>query len=266
MIILTGDIKVNYFEYGSKEGMPVVFIHGFPFNHRMWEPQIKELPESIRAIVYDVRGHGASSVGDGQFTIEMFVDDLIAMLDQLNLEKPVLCGLSMGGYIALRTAERYPERIKALVLCDTKSGTDTDEEKIKRSSSMKAVKTYGVPSFADEFVKAVFWKKTFATNPQAVEFIKEIIRSNSSLGICGTLLALASRTDTTQCLASIGIPACIIVGEHDMRTPPSVAREMRNAISGSELFIVSNAGHMSNLENSKEFNKYLFAFLNNFKQ
>ncbi|MBN1397852.1 MAG: alpha/beta fold hydrolase [Bacteroidetes bacterium] len=266
MIILAGDIKVNYFEYGSKDGLPVVFIHGFPFNHRMWEPQIKEIPENIRAILYDVRGHGASSVGDGQFTIEMFVDDLIAMLDQLSIEKSVLCGLSMGGYIALRTAERHPERIKGLVLCDTKSGTDTDEEKVKRTSSMKAVKTYGVPAFADEFVKAVFWEKTFVTNPKVVEFIKEIIRSNSSLGICGTLLALASRTDTTKSLASTGIPACIIVGEHDMRTPVSVAREMQNAIPESELHIISDAGHMSNLENSEEFNKYLFAFLKKFKQ
>ncbi len=261
MIILAGDIKVNYFEYGSKEGMPVVFIHGFPFDHRMWEPQIKEIPENIRTIIYDVRGHGASSVGDGQFTIEMFVDDLIAMLDQLNIEKPVLCGLSMGGYIALRTVERHPERIKGLVLCDTKSGPDTNEEKIKRTSSIRALKTYGVPAFADEFVKSVFWEKTLERNPKVIEFIKGIIRTNSSLGICGTLLALASRTDTTQCLGSINIPACIIVGEHDMRTPPSVSREMQNAISGSELHIVSNAGHMSNLENSEEFNKYLFTFL-----
>lgn len=261
MNILVDDTVISYFEYGSTQGLPVIFIHGFPFSHRMWEPQIHELPKDIHAVTYDVRGHGLSGVGDGQFTLELFVDDLIALLDHLRIEKTVLCGLSMGGYIALRTVERHPDRIKGLVLCDTKSGTDTNEEKIRRTGSIKTVKSSGVSAFTDNFVKAVFWAKTFERNPGVIEFIKELIRTNSTLGICGTLLALASRTETTQGLSSINVPTCIIVGEYDLRTPPSCAQEMHNTISGSELHILSNAGHMSNLENSKDFNKILIAFL-----
>ncbi len=215
----------------------------------------------IHAITYDVRGHGSSSVGDGQYTIELFVDDLIALLDHLGIEKAVICGLSMGGYIALRAAERHPNRIEGLVLCDTKSETDTDDEKIKRSDSIKTVKSAGVSVFTDNFVKAVLWSRTLESNPEVVEFIRELIRTNSTLGICGTLLALASRTDTTRGLSSIKVPVCIIVGEYDLRTPPLYAQEMHKAITGSELHILSNSGHMSNLENSKDFNEILAAFL-----
>ena len=261
MKTLINDISVSYTERGSSHGLPVIFIHGFPFGHKMWKPQMRELPNDIHAVAYDVRGHGSSDVGDGQFTIELFVDDLIALLDHLGIEKAVLCGLSMGGYIALRAIERHPNRIKGLVLCDTKSETDTNEEKIKRTSSIKIVKAAGVAAFTDDFIKAVFWAKTIKNNPGAIEFIKELIRTNSILGICGTLLALASRTDTTQSLSSINVPTCIIVGEYDLRTPPFCAQGLHKAIAGSELHILSNAGHMSNLENTKDFNENLVAFL-----
>jgi len=261
MKILINDIAINYIERGPSQGLPVVFIHGFPFSHKMWEPQMRELSNDIHAITYDVRGHGSSDVGDGQFTIELFVDDLIVLLDHLGIEKAVLCGLSMGGYIALRAIERHPNRIKGLVLCDTKSESDTNEEKIKRTSSIKTVKAAGVSAFAENFVKSVFWPKTFENNPGAVEFIKELIRVNSTLGICGTLLALVSRTDTTQSLSSIDVPTCIIVGEYDLLTPPFCAQGMHKAIARSELHILSNAGHISNLENTKDFNENLIAFL-----
>ncbi|MGD0591022.1 MAG: alpha/beta fold hydrolase [Bacteroidota bacterium] len=261
MKTLINDITVSYIEHGSSQGLPVVFIHGFPFSRKMWEPQMLELPNDILAIAYDVRGHGFSDVGDGQFTIELFVDDLIVLLDHLGIEKAVLCGLSMGGYIALRAIERHPNRIKGLLLCDTKSEPDTSDEKIKRANSIKTIKSAGVSAFAENFVKAVFWPKTFEKNPGAIEFIKELVRANSALGICGTLLALASRTDTTQSLSSIDIPTCIIVGEYDLLTPPSCAQRMHEAIAGSELHILSNASHMSNLENIKDFNKRLTDFL-----
>jgi 3-oxoadipate enol-lactonase len=261
MKILINDITINYIKHGSSHGLPVVFIHGFPFSYKMWEPQMRELSNDIHAIAYDVRGHGSSDVGDGQFTIELFVDDLIVLLNHLDIEKAVLCGLSMGGYIALRAIERYPNRIKGLVLCDTKSESDTNEEKIKRTNSIKTVKSAGVSAFAENFVKGIFCMKTFEKNPGAIEFIKELICANSTLGICGTFLALASRTDTIQSLSSIDVPTCIIVGEYDLLTPPSSAQGMHKAIAGSELHILSNAGHMSNLENTKDFNENLVAFL-----
>jgi 3-oxoadipate enol-lactonase len=258
---LINNIRIQYNQHGTSQLPPLVFIHGFPFSQKMWEPQMQDLPNDFSAITYDIRGLGLSDVSDGQYTIELFVDDLIALLDTLAVEKAILCGLSMGGYIALRTIERHPDRICGLALCDTKSGCDTNEEKIKRTGALKTIKSAGISSYAEGFVKAVFWEKTFEKNPKAVQFIKDIILSNSPLGICGTLLALAARTDTTQSLTTIRVPTCIIVGEHDLRTPPSVAKEMHNAIIHSELHVLSDAAHMSNLENVKDFNRTLKDFL-----
>jgi len=261
MKAILNDVAINYNERGMPQGLPVVFIHGFPFSHGMWEPQMNVMPNNIHAIAYDVRGHGASDVGDGQFTIELFVDDLIALLDHLFIKKAILCGLSMGGYIALRTFEKYPDRVCGLILCDTKSEPDTNAAKINRTVTMKAVKAAGVPAFAEDFVKNIFWDKTFERNPNVIAFIKQIICANSPRGICGTLLALGSRTDTTPVLSSIHIPTCIIVGEHDKLTPPSDAQTMHTMIDGSELHILPYAAHMSNLENTQEFNERIMAFL-----
>jgi len=168
------DVAINYTERGMTQGLPVVFIHGFPFNHEMWKPQINIMPNNIYVIAYDVRGHGLSDAGDGQFTLELFVDDLIALLDHLHIEKAVLCGLSMGGYIALRTFERHPDRVCGLILRDTKSEPDSDTAKIKRAGTIKAVKAAGVRAFAEDFVKAIFWEKTFERNPSIITFIKNI--------------------------------------------------------------------------------------------
>lgn len=265
MKVKLNNTTINYTERGLPQGLPVVFIHGFPFDHTMWEPQMKALPNHIRAITYDVRGHGQSDVADGQYTIEFFVDDLIALLDLLVVEQAVLCGLSMGGYIALRAAERHPDRIKALVLCDTRSEADPNEGRVKRSAAIKSIKTDGVPAFAEGFVKAIFAERTFQNNPKAIEEIKSAIKINSPIGICGTLLALASRTDTTAYLPHINVPTLILVGEQDKLTPPSASRAMHEAIQGSEIRIISHAAHMSNLENPSEFNRHLIEFLNKLK-
>jgi 3-oxoadipate enol-lactonase len=262
MKIKLNGLTMNYAERGLPQGTPVVFIHGFPFDHSMWDPQMKALPNHFRAITYDVRGHGMSDVGDGQYTIEFFVDDLIALLDHLVIDKAIFCGLSMGGYIALRAYERHPGRFKALVLCDTKSEADTNDGKIKRSATLKTVKTEGVGVFASEFVKIIFAPQTFQAQPDVIDSIKSTIVANSPLGISGAALALATRTDTTGVLSKIAVPTLILVGEDDHLTPPSASQAMQRQIAGSELHIIHQAGHMSNLENAPEFNKHLIDFLN----
>jgi 3-oxoadipate enol-lactonase len=253
--------STDYNIYGKASGLPVVFIHGFPFSQEMWRSQVAELSGDHRVITYDVRGHGESEVGDGQYTIEFFVDDLIGLLDHLRIEKAVVIGLSMGGYIALRAIERNPERFRGLVLCDTRSEADTNEGKIKRAANIQSVRTDGVKKYAEGFVKAVFASQTFERNPEAVKFIREIIEKTSRIAIAGTLLALASRTDTTESLSKINVPTLILVGEHDALTPVSAVRSMSEKIRQSELHVVSNAAHLSNLENPEEFNKHLSGFL-----
>jgi 3-oxoadipate enol-lactonase len=256
---------MNYTERGLPQGIPIVFIHGFPFNHTMWDPQMKALPNHYRAVTYDIRGHGDSAVGDGQYSIEFFVDDLLALLDHLVIDKTILCGLSMGGYIALRAYERFPERIRALVLCDTKSEADTNEAKVKRSATVRSVKTTGVGPFADDFAKLVFAPQSFQTHPEAVEAIKAAIRANSPIGISGAAFALGCRTDTTSVLSSIKVPTLVLVGEYDTLTPPAAAETLHRQITKSEFHAIPAAGHMSNLENPAEFNRHLIEFLNRLK-
>ncbi|MBM2853064.1 MAG: hypothetical protein HW420_1611 [Candidatus Nitrosotenuis sp.] len=104
----------------------------------MWKAQIALLQENgFRVISYDLRGHGQSDVGDGQYTLELFVDDLIALLDYLKITKTVVCGFSMGGYVALRAIERNPERFNALILCDTTSSADSNEARLRRATSSR---------------------------------------------------------------------------------------------------------------------------------
>ncbi len=261
MLVRINNLSLHYIEQGRGNGRPVVFIHGFPFNCRMWQPQLAALPEQIHAIAYDVRGHGRSAVGDGLYSLEFFVDDLMALLDHLELEQVVLCGMSMGGYIALRALERYRERFGALVLCDTRSEADNDQARVNRAAAIRALAEEGIAAFADNFVNLVFAPGTFRTNPAAIDLIKEMILATDPRAIGGTLLALAARTDTTPALPQLDLPALVLVGEHDRLTPPDAAQALAGLLPRAQLYVIPRAGHMSNLENPGYFNERLFAFL-----
>ncbi|MBE0566294.1 MAG: alpha/beta fold hydrolase [Krumholzibacteria bacterium] len=261
MQTLINGVTIHYVEQGAVTALPVVFIHGFPFSHAMWAPQLDAVAARHRAVAYDLRGHGRSGVGDGQYTVEGHVDDLLALLDHLGIARAVLVGLSMGGYVALRAVERAPGRCRGLALCDTRSEADGNEAKLKRAAGAAAVKRDGAAAFADGFVKAVFAPGTFAARPEAVEAIRLIIAGTEPLAIAGTLLALAGRTDTTESLARIAVPTLIMVGEHDEVTPPDASCAMHGLIPQAELHIVPGAGHLSSVENPDFFNRKLLAFL-----
>ncbi|MCC7344674.1 MAG: alpha/beta fold hydrolase [Deltaproteobacteria bacterium] len=248
-------------ESGDPQGLPVVFLHGFPFSHAMWRPQLEALPAGLRAVAYDLQGLGASDPGDGQYTLEGHVDDLIGLLDWLSIAKVAVVGLSMGGYIALRALERNPERFLAAALCDTRSEADADEAKLRRAAQVKEVKEKGSAHFAEGFLKAVFAPESFELRPEAVALIRGIVAATTPRGIAGTLIALAARSDTTASLEKIRVPVLILVGEKDQTTPPDAARAMHKKIRGSRLEIIPGAAHLSNLENPEAFNHRLFEFL-----
>jgi 3-oxoadipate enol-lactonase len=261
MIATLNGVPFHYVENGSRDALPVIFLHGFPFSHAMWEPQMQAVGARYRAIAYDLRGHGESSVGDGQYSMEGHVDDLLALMDHLQIASCIAVGLSMGGYVVLRALERNPTRFRAAVLCDTRSEPDTNENKVKRFAGMNAVKAQGSAAFADGFVKAVFAPASFNRHAATIASIRSVIASTPPLAIAGTLLALASRTDTTPSLGNIRVPVLIMVGESDATTPPAASQAMHERIPGSQLHIIPDAAHMSNLENTEVFNRHLLAFL-----
>ncbi len=261
MHTLINGAHLYWVERGAPEAVPVVFVHGFPFSHAMWDDQLEAAGIRYRAIAYDVRGHGQSDVGDGQYTIEGHVDDLLALMEALKLDRPVVAGLSMGGYIVLRALERAQERFRAAVLCDTRSDADGNESKLRRFSVVDSIKRIGAEAFAREFVKSIFTPGTAQQSPDAVAKIQRVIARTTPLSIAGTQLALASRTDTTASLAGLRLPVLILVGEKDLITPVAAAQAMKERIPNAELEIVPGAAHMSNLENPPFFNERLLAFL-----
>jgi 3-oxoadipate enol-lactonase len=252
---------LNIVESGSPFAAPVIFVHGFPFSHAMWHHQLPLVAREYRTVAYDLRGMGESSPGDGLFTIEGHVDDLMGILDYFQIAKATIIGLSMGGYITLRALERNPERFSAAVLCDTRSEADTNEVRLNRAKSIADVNQRGSAAFAAEFLKKIFAPESFHRNAREVELIRDIISRTHPLSIAATLLALAARSDTTASLKRITVPTLVMVGELDAITPPDASRAMHELITGSTLHIIPNAAHMSPMENPSEFNAHLAGFL-----
>jgi pimeloyl-ACP methyl ester carboxylesterase len=265
MKFLSEGIAIEYEVSGPRAGLPVVFVHGFPFDRHMWKPQLDALKDRYYAVTYDIRGFGASDAGDGQYSVEYFVDDLIGLLDHLKIPKAVVAGLSMGGYIALRAIERHPDRFRGAVLADTRSEPDTNEGKVKRATQARSVKKEGMKKFADGFLSAAFHPETPERLPDVVRTIRAVVEKTSPVAAAGTLIALAARTDTTPSLFAMKIPALILVGQNDSITPPAASSAMKEKIPGAELHILPGAGHLSNLESSEEFNRRLLHFLSTLK-
>jgi 3-oxoadipate enol-lactonase len=264
--ILINGIQVSYKEVGIANSLPVIFIHGFPFNKSMWEVQMTALSDSYRCIAYDVRGHGDSGKGEIEFSVSQFADDLLAFMDALKIEKAIVVGLSMGGYIALNAIKKNPEKIAGLVLCDTQCAADTDEGRDKRKKTIAFIKKNGLGIYSEESLKNLFAPASFQAKKEEVQFIHQAILTTHAETICLTLQALANRKETCSSLADIKVPVCIVVGSEDKITPPSSALKMNELINNSELIVIEGAGHLSNLENPEQFNEHLKSFLSkNFK-
>ena len=239
----------------------MIFIHGFPLNKEMWNGQVEELMENYRVIAYDIRGHGNSDAGDGNFSVEIFVNDLLSLMDALKIDKTTLCGFSMGGYIALNAIENYPGRFNALLLCDTNCTGDKPEAKEKRMKAIESIKEKGLELYAEESLKKLFAPISFSKHKEEIAIVKEMILKTSKQSLYKTLNALAERSETCSKLNQIKVPVLIMVGKEDEITPPEVSLSMHKKIKNSSIHIIDRAGHMSNMENPGQFNEHLMNFL-----
>ena len=246
---------------GPEAGPPVVLLHGFPFDHTLWDPQAARLAPEFRVVAYDARAHGLSGGAGAPFAFEDFVDDLLGVLDALRIDRAILVGLSMGGYVALRFAEREPARVRALVLSDTKSAADGDEARLARAAGVRKVRDSGVAAFADGFLPKALAKRTIEGRPGVVSKVRGMILGCSAAGIAGTLVAMAGRTDTTASLGRIRVPALVLVGAEDALTPPADARALAAAIPGATLVEIPGAAHLPNLEEPEAVGAALLPFL-----
>lgn len=250
-----------FYQDTQKGSATLILIHAFPLSHRMWDSQFQEFSEKYRVIRYDLRGFGRSSQTDGQTTIELHTDDLLNLMDTLNVQRAVLCGLSMGGYIALRFSERFSERVAGLILADTKSEADTNEGKLGRAAGVKVLKEKGSAALVEDLLKKLLGEKTQEHNTFLVEHVKEMALENSPFGMASALIALAGRTDTTAALSKFNFSTLVLVGAEDKITPPEFAERLKAGIKGAELEVIPDAGHLSNLENPARFNASVLKFL-----
>jgi 3-oxoadipate enol-lactonase len=248
-------------ESGDKKNLPIIFVHGFPYDHWMWRNQQNHLKNQFFCISYDIRGLGQSPAGNGQFTMETLVDDLFLIIWKMNLEKPVICGLSMGGYLCLRAIEKDQSKFRGIILCDTKAYADDNAVKLKRSNGIKQIDNEGIEKFCEDTIPDTFANETLLENRKVFEEILARSKKSDPVGVKGCLIAMLSRTDTTSFLEKIEIPALLVCGESDKLTPPTVMQEMHEKIKGSEFVVVPKAGHMTPVENPGLVNKEIEDFL-----
>lgn len=265
LTIEMNDFILSYDDVGEGR-IPIVFLHGFPFDKTMWEKQIEFLKTSYRLIACDIRGFGKSKDEKSLLNMDLFADDLIEFMDKLSIDKAVICGLSMGGYITLNAAKRFPDRFEALILCDTQCISDTEEIKEKRLITIAKIEMEGVAHFNEEFIKSVFHKDSLTHKKELVEELGSVVFANSQHSIIQGLLALAIREDTCAILEKIRIPTLIICGREDAVIPLEESQYLKEHILGSTLKIIDDAGHVSNLEKPNEFNEHLVEFLINLSE
>ncbi len=253
------DIEMAYDDVGS--GPVVVLLHGYPFNRSMWREQSEALSASNRVITPDLRGHGETSVTSEPATMEEMARDVLALLDKLGINRITLGGLSMGGYVALAFYRRFPLRVRALILADTRPQADTPDAKRNREEQAQKILKEGMESIADDFLKKVLTPATISEKPETVARVREMITKTNPQGAASALRGMAARPNQTDFLEAIFVPTLVIVGSEDQLTPPADAELMHRQIRGSRISIMEGASHLSNLERPTEFNLALKSFL-----
>jgi 3-oxoadipate enol-lactonase len=232
---------IRYDDAGS--GAPLVLLHAFPFDRRMWWSTASALVGHRRVIAPDLRGFGETP-GSGPFSIADLADDVAALLDTLGLSRATLLGLSMGGYVALAFAARHGARLEGLVLADTKAGPDTPDARQGREEAMALVVAEGVDAYLERQLPRL-------VAPGAPDALRAAVRElgrQSPQALLDGLAALRDRPDRRAELDQIAAPTLVIVGAEDVVTPPSEARAMARAIPGARLVELPGVGHLSNLE------------------
>ena len=251
--------KLHYTDTGGN-GAPVLLLHAFPLSSAMWEPQIEALADRFRFIAPDLTGFGGSDAPDEGYSMERWAGEVKAVLDELGLDKVVLVGLSMGGYLAFECLRRFPERFSAIVLADTKAEADPPEGVEKRTSQQGMVRDGKRDELIGALVGALLGDATTSKKPDVVEKVKTLM-DNPPAGFIGALESMKNRPDSAAELSAIKVPTLIIVGENDAVTPPDASRKMHENISGSRLVVLPESGHLSNLEAPEAFNGALAEFL-----
>lgn len=259
----------------------IVFVHGFPFTGEAWADQLGALPDGWRGIAPDLRGFGATDIhavagevptgrklggriardDEPVLTMTCFARDLAELIDAEADGEAVVCGLSMGGYAAFELWRRHPDRVRALVLADTRASADDDEGRENRYRMAQTVRKDGMEPVARAMTPSLLSEKTRQDAPDVVARVRDMILRTPPRTAIAALAGMAARHDATDELPTISVPTLVIAGEHDALTPPEHARVMTDAIPDASIDVIPDAGHLSNMERPAAFNRALASFL-----
>jgi pimeloyl-ACP methyl ester carboxylesterase len=253
--------RVRYLDAGA--GWPLVLVHAFPLNADMWRPQLDRVPRESRFIAPDVRGFGpAAIVPSAAPTLDQMARDIVAVLDELEIDRAAVGGLSMGGYLAMALLRVAPERVTALVLANTRPQADTPEGRQGREKMIELARTRGPAAIADQMLPKLLGETSLRARPHLPPMIRRMVEGNPAEGIASALHAMKERPDSTAQLAAFNGPALVIAGEEDTLIPVSESEAMHALMPRSHLVLLPSAGHLSSVEVPDDFSEALGNFLN----
>lgn len=240
----------------------ILFIHGFPFNSAMWQPQLADLPAGWRGIAPDLRGFGATTEGPQEiYSMDLYAQDMVTLLDHLGIEQAVICGLSMGGYVAFRFFAQYRNRVRALVLCDTRATADSPEAQRARAKLAARVRAQGTEPVVQGMLPKLVSITTRHTQPGTVELVRAMMGEAPPETIAKALLGMGARPDSEPILRDVDVPTLIIMGAEDTIASRGDHEMLARSIRGGRLTIIESAAHLPNLEQAQAFNAALAQFL-----
>lgn len=244
---------------GQGDAAPLLFVHGHPFDRSMWRPQLAAFGRPGRRVIApDLRGYGESTAVPGKTTLDVFARDLAALLDALGIDaRVVICGLSMGGQIAMEFCRLFPDRVAGLVLAATFPRVDTDEGRRHRVATADRLLREGMAAYADELLPKMLAASSIATQPAVAAHVLRMMRSAHPEGAAAALRGRAERPAYDDVLAGLDVPALVVVGDEDAFTTREDAERMHALLRRSELVWMPGVGHMPNLECASEFNAAL---------
>jgi 3-oxoadipate enol-lactonase len=257
--VKSGDTEIVYRVLG--EGLPVVLLHPFPANHELWLPVAQALATRYRVILPDLRGHGDSGVGDGPATMEKHAADISRVMDDAEIGRAPLVGVSIGGYALFEFWRRHRGRVAALGLCNTKAPADSAEARSGRLQAANDVLERGTEPFFESMIPRLLGKSTRDSRPDLVDGALRMMRKMSAEDVAQVQRGMAARPDSMDTLKTINVPTLLITGEEDILTGVNEAELMRQHISGSQLRVIPKAGHYSPWERPEEVCQVLREFL-----
>jgi len=252
---------MSYRELGEGPGDPVVLLHAFPLNGRMFEPQMEVLSEERRVVAPDYPGFGRSPRTPAQPDVRYYAEAVRRLLDRLGIERVVLGGVSMGGYVAFGCLRLFPERVSGLILSNTRPEPDSEEMRENRKNMARRVAEEGVEVLIELQMERLLARDTLENDEAVVEKVRAMIFESSPNGVVAALGAMRDRPDSTPLLESIEVPTLVIGGEEDGISSPEVMGAMAEKIPNSRHVTLARAGHLSNLETPEGFNAALKEFL-----